>query len=393
MNEQDLVQALEGRAADVHPAGPPTGAMIGRAAVARKRRTALSVVAAAAAVAVVATTVSLVGVGGDRSTAPEVVSPTGGGDGFAEALALLPADTASVFFNDPVAAAERLGLEASSVAEYNAELLDYVIGDDRDGAADRGGLFGPTTDYFERMAELPFNEFGVRWSVQGTTKDGSAFFTVHKMKADVDLDAIVDDLVAAGLEEQELLGRRRASIESVTSVVGADQTIGDGYPIEFLDVTIDPDADLVILGRVSAGILQVLDGERESAAGAGTYDLLVGSDEGVELASLSTGGLCARQRDRPAGVQKPVQTGYLVHGGDAALVARAVFDDAETAGADLEARAAYLESGPVGADAAPLASYGTYDLSQDGLVVDIRLGGMGSRTLRDVTRDPGILSC
>ncbi len=53
MNEHDLVQALEGRAAEVDPAGPPTGVMIGRAATVRKRRTAISVVAAAAAVAVV----------------------------------------------------------------------------------------------------------------------------------------------------------------------------------------------------------------------------------------------------------------------------------------------------------------------------------------------------
>ncbi|WP_323793092.1 hypothetical protein [Nocardioides sp.] len=393
MNEQELMTALEGRASEVHPAGPPTGAMIGRAAVARQRRTAFSVVAAAAAVAVVATTISLVGVGGDRSTAPQVVSPTGGGAGFAEALALLPADTSDLYFNDQAAAAGRLGLEASSVAEYNAELLDYVLADDGDGAPDPGGLFGPTTAYFERMAELPFNEYGVRWSLEGTSGDAFTYFTVYKMKPDVDLDAIVDDLVAAGLEEQELLGRRRAFTESVTSVVGPDQTIGDGYPIEFLDVTIDPEADLVILGRLSERILQVLDGELESAATAGTFDLLVGSIEDVEVASLSTEALCGRKSIVPAGLRKPAQAGHLVHGDDAALAARLVFADADTAAADLEARTAYLAGGPIGKDEEPLETYGTYDLTRDGRVVDVRLGDMGSRTLRDLTSDPGILSC
>ncbi|CAN5415946.1 hypothetical protein BH11ACT8_BH11ACT8_33570 [soil metagenome] len=127
MNEHDLVQALEGHAAAVDPAGPPTSAMIARAASVRKRRTAVGVVAVAAVVAVIATTVSLLGVGGDTSSAPEVISPGGGRGGFAEALAMLPADTSSVRFDDQAAAAERIGLRASTAPDYATALSDFIL--------------------------------------------------------------------------------------------------------------------------------------------------------------------------------------------------------------------------------------------------------------------------
>ena len=113
----------------------------------------------------------------------------------------------------------------------------------------------------------------------------------------------------------------------------------------------------------------------------------------VEVAALVAGADC----DGGAGagaLKRPEQSGYFVHGGDSALVGKLAFEDAETAAEDLEARVAFFAAGPIGEDEAPLATYGTYDLTRDGNVVEIRLADMGSETLRDLTLAPGsILGC
>ncbi|CAN5401008.1 hypothetical protein BH09ACT12_BH09ACT12_15160 [soil metagenome] len=394
MNEHDLMQALEGRAAEVDPAGPPTGAMIGRAATVRKRRTALSVVAAAAVVAVIATTVSLVGLGDDKADDLDVVSPDGPSQGFAEALAVLPEGTGTVYFNDSVAAANRLGLQASTMEEYNQQVIDYLIDATAVEGQDPGGLFGPSSVYVEQTAELPFNEFGVQWAVQGAAKDGLTFFTVYKMRPDTDLDAIADDLVAAGLQEEDLLGRRYLVADTPQSVTSPQGIIGDGYPREFTKVTVDTAADLLIVGNQSEQILEVLDGDRASVADSGTFAPVLGDIQDVERATLEVGESCLfRQRDKPAGLQKPTQSGYLIHGDDAELTARLLFDDEATAAADLEARKAHFDAGPLGEDDAPLDSYGSYDATQDGPVIDIEFDDMRSETLSELINSDNILGC
>ena len=393
MNEHDLMQALEGSAAAVDPAGPPTSVMIARAASVRKRRTA-SAVGVATAVAVIVTTVSLFGEGSDKSSAPEVVSPGGGRDGFAEALMVLPANTSSVVFTDPVAAAERLGLSASTAQKYDAALSDYIsdfiASTSGEGVEDPGGLFGLSSNYFQQTADLPFNKFVVEWAVQGSATEDISSFTVLKMRPDTDLDAIADDLVAAGLQEEDLRGRRHLRADTPQSVMSPSGVIGEGYPPEFREVTVDTDADLLILGNLSERILQVLDGDLESAADAGTYDTLLGDIDDVEVANLRPGNRCLlRPRDQPPGIQKPAQSGYVVHGDDAALTARLLFDDADIAAADLEARTAYFETDAFGDDKAPLDSYGTYDVAQDGPIIDIELYDMSSQTLRELNGGPG----
>ncbi len=76
-----------------------------------------------------------------------------------------------------------------------------------------------------------------------------------------------------------------------------------------------------------------------------------------------------------------------MHGDDASLTARLLFADPTTAAADLEARATYFEAGPLGDDDAPLESYGSYEMSREGPVVDIELDDMGSDTVSRLVED------
>ena len=393
MNEHDLMQALERRVADVSPTGAPVSDMVGRADKHRKRRNVVTAVAGAAAVAIVATTASVVGLGDDKASAPDVVSPGGQGETFVDALAVVPEGTESVYFNDPVAAAARLGLSATTVDEYNRGLIDYFVGTTGSGDQDPGGLLGPSSVYFERMSDLPFNEFGVLWAVEGISDGGGSVFTIYKMKQDVDFDAIAEDLLAAGLEEDNLLGRRHLFADNPRDVISNQGIIGDGYPLEFKEVTIDPDAGLLIVGNQGERILEVLDGDRESAAEAGTYDTLVGGVEGVERAALVTEGEPCLERLSRFDLQKAAQSGHLVYGDDVTLTARLAFADTDMAARDLEARRDYLDTATFGVNDEPLASIGTADLTVDDSVITIELEDMSSEDARDLTSPPGILSC
>ena len=149
----------------------------------------------------------------------------------------------------------------------------------------------------------------------------------------------------------------------------------------------------MVTGSRGEDVLRVLDGDAPSLAASGTFDAVAADLAEVEVAALVAGADC----DGGAGagaLKRPEQSGYFVHGDDSALVGKLAFEDAETAAEDLEARVAFFAAGPIGEDEAPLATYGTYDLTRDGSVVEIRLADMGSETLRDLTLAPGsILGC
>ena len=66
MNENDVMSALQRRADAVDPGAAPLAAMTAGAATVRRRRGVVTGLAAVAAVAIVATTVSVVGLGGDE---------------------------------------------------------------------------------------------------------------------------------------------------------------------------------------------------------------------------------------------------------------------------------------------------------------------------------------
>ncbi|WP_323793093.1 hypothetical protein [Nocardioides sp.] len=147
----------------------------------------------------------------------------------------------------------------------------------------------------------------------------------------------------------------------------------------------------MVTGSRAEEVLRVLDGDAPSLAAGGTFDVVGAGLAEIEVAGLVAGADC----DRGAGdLEKPEQSGYFVHGDDDALVGRLAFEDAETAAADLEARTAYFETGPLGEDEAPLDSYGTYELAQDGPIVSIALHDMDSQTMRSLTLAPGsFLGC
>jgi hypothetical protein len=392
MNEQELVQALEQRVAGVDPAGAPVASMIGRAAVTRRRRTATAV-AAAAAVAVVAVTASVIDLGGERA-APEVVSP-GEGEGsgtLARALAVLPDDTATVAFHDRAAAAERLGLASSGPEEYADAVAEYLA--TAEGAADPGGLVTPLTPFLTAMADLAFNDLEVQWAVVGSSSlpdgiDAADGVTVYQVSPATDLDAVADDLVAAGFTEDDLRGRRHLVADDPVAVTDATGLVAGGYPPDFVDVTVDTEADLLIVGAGSRAVLQVLDDQQPSLADAGTFAAVVGASADAEVADLRIGSACLGD---PAGLQRPDAEGFLWGPGAGGVTARLVFPDAATAAADLEARTTHLETGAFGEDALPLSGYGDYDVGQAGEVVEIVLD-VPSDAVADLAYPVGIFGC
>ncbi len=398
MNEHDLMQALERRAEAVDPGGAPLAAMTGRADTLRKRRTAFTVVAAAAAVAVVATTLSVVGLGDDRSSAPEVIAPDGGGTSTLDgALRVLPGDALSVSFNDRSAAAERLGLTASTSSEYAAGFADAIGEGLLDGSEELGGLFGPSTEFTEITADLPFNEFSVLWTARASFEPsraiGLAGVTVYQMEPETDLDAIADDLAEAGLVEEDLSGRRHLVADSPGSVL-VGGVVGKGYPRDFLDVTVDTDADLVIVGSNSDTVLEVLDGERESLADSGIFDDLLAATDRVETADLEADPCLAEADDGVTSDTEPTAVGAVVYGSDLRVSARMSFVDDAAAAADLEARLPYLQDGKFGDDGKPLETFGSFEATRSGPVIDIEFSGMNSEVLRELVSQPrSIISC
>ncbi len=202
MNERDLMQALERQAEVVHPGAAPLAEMTGRAGTVRRRRTIASAVAAAAAVAVVATTASVVGLGDDRASGPDFVSP-GATYGLDDALAILPGDSRQVEFYDQTAAAARLGLDRSSQEDFTEFLLGDIEAGGGEGADDPGGLFGPLALNFEVMADLPMSDDDVVWAAYGRpgTEEGidvGGRYQIYRVAPGTDLDAVADDLASAG---------------------------------------------------------------------------------------------------------------------------------------------------------------------------------------------------
>jgi hypothetical protein len=388
MNEHDLMQALERRVADVSPTGAPVSDMVGRADKHRKRRNVLTAVAGAAAVAVVATSLSLVGFGDDNASAPDVVSPGGVSGSLGDALAVIPSDSEVLFFTDRERAATRLGLKASTRAEYAEAIAEYVSSTSGTGAEDPGGLFSPMSSSLVPTADPPLSDFDVVWSAQGGA-DAVGGYTVYKMVSGADLDAVGDDLAAAGLDEEQLLGRRHLVTDNPASVSSPSGIIGNGYPRDFTDVTIDTEANLLIVGEASERVLEVLDGERESMAEAGTFDTLLSDTALVERATL-TAAPCGKA----AGDSEPTASGYLVYGSDVRLSARMSFVDDDSAAADLEARLPFLLDAEFGEEGRQLSTFGSFDINQRGPLIDIEATNMSSEVLPDLTREPGsIIGC
>lgn len=312
----------------------------------------------------------------------------GGGNHLDDALDLVPDGASQVVFRDRDAIAERLDLDEVDTGASEADLTRYAEAVDQDAA-------GPDdlTTYLLPMQDSELSELDVSWSVGGTLEEGA--FTAYKLDDGVDLDAVADDLAGAGYVEDELRGRRHLEL----AAGNGEPT--DAYPPSWLEVTVDPDEHLLVVGPAE-GVLRVLDDEDASLGDNDTYEALLDDADDVQYALVSDPPLCGGGRATPAQLEasgatslgSPVRTALLVTGDDAEVSARLEYADDDAAEADLEARRTYLDDGTLAATGEPVSSLGSFDLDRTDAVVRVALDLERPGSAVDVAQQgDGFLAC
>ncbi|GAA5145257.1 hypothetical protein GCM10023340_14260 [Nocardioides marinquilinus] len=302
-----------------------------------------------------------------------------GGDHLAEAADVLPSDSTLVEFVDRAASAERAGVGGTEVP-----VDDYVAALRSDDVA---GSPLATTLVTADEAGVALDERGVEWSAAVTLGTGSGrAATVVSVADDVDLDAMVAELEEAGLAREEADGRTHLTGLASDLVDVSTGTIAGGYPAGFYDVTVDPDARLVVTGDDASEVFRTVDGDTSSLADGPLGDLLDGV-EGNDRVRLEALPDCTRallggrvtpeqleriEQEAPA-FQRPLQT--LLAQGDGDPQVRLLMADDDVAAADVEVRQTFLDEGTLLSSGEPIADVLSGTVTQDGneVVVDVSL--------------------
>jgi len=298
----------------------------------------------------------------------------GDDDTLADALDLVPATATEVEFVNRSALAERLGLDdlatpadAAGVREYRRATDLYL--------APPSGL----NAYLETMQAVAFSELDVEWAVHAPVPGGRGPTDIYRVADDVDLDEVVNDLVRAGFDHEEVDGR--SQLVSKALQTGADDVgyIGEGYPVDFsYGLLVAPEEHLLITTQEFDTLTAVLDDEADSLADAGTFDAVVDDVDDVEYAflqrDLGCGGHSKEQLELGvADLGDVTRRGLLASTDDdtVALSARLQFDDDDAAEDDLEARTEYFATGRSTSTGDPVSDLGRAELDRDGDVVRI----------------------
>ncbi|KAA1426030.1 hypothetical protein [Nocardioides antri] len=318
------------------------------------------------------------------------------GSSVEEAFEYVPADTYQVRFADREAWAERIStddLDPRDLSESDVE--DYL------GAAlehsDDAVSFTELSPHLRAMRDAPFNDVDVQWEIQATWGDpdepggGSAF--VWKVGDDVDFDALAEDLVDKGYDDQ---GDGDLAIYS-TDVSEASETGKHGgvYPLVMSNVLLDED-EQIVAGSISSpeplrDVADVITDDADSLADDGRMnDLLDAADGDPELALMTTGGeagcalggrLDERQRAIYDDLGRPEARALLVYGEDPEVLLALQYDSDDAAEDDVAAREDLVQDGVDPITAQPFAELGDFDLERAGdlvLIAEDFAGGAAS---------------
>lgn len=301
----------------------------------------------------------------------------GGGSHLDDALEIVPGDATAVGFLDRQAQAERLGIDDLETGADDDELEEYT-----ETLVDERAITTPLGSYVQVMQDSAISEFDVVWWVRVTVEDG--VYNAYKLE-DVDYDALVDDLEAAGLELEEDDGRYTAEPGDLDDLTGGDPVLDGGYPFDFaLGLYLDPDEDLLVTGGAADVAAEVVADDRDSAVDEDSFEDLLESADDPEYAEITTDPSCqSSSRATPELIERlglgelsafdaaayflgtdddePVETGVLR------------FPDEEAAEADLDAREAYLADGDSLVTQEPVSELGSAELEQDGDLVRMEL--------------------
>jgi hypothetical protein len=297
-----------------------------------------------------------------------------------DALELVPGDATFVTITNRQAAAERLGIDDVETGADQDDLDRYI-----EASVDADSLMATTRlgRYLVPMAQhAAFSELDVVWEA-AATGDDQGFASTYKMSDDLDLDAVGDDLVDAGYQEDEIAGHRHLYIEDVATDTDFDGMIG-GYPgVEMTDLVVVPDEHLMFVAHGREEVeeaVDVLEDDADSATDTGDFDEVLDGADDPELAVLAHdvgcspgGNLSAEQLEQAGldGLGTPEATAFFVSGDDAETSSVLAFADDGAAEADLEAREDYLADGVLLKTRQPIADVATWDLERDGDLVRI----------------------
>ena len=238
------------------------------------------------------------------------------GDGdLDDALELLPADAKGVTFTNRLLVAERLGIDDVETGADEEEIDGYIEKLLDDDLARGSTQFAP---YLVPMSEgAAFSEFDVVWeaTAQGDRGISLAQPQIYKMRDELDLDAVGDDLVDVGYEEDEIAGHRHLFIADVATDTEFDGMIGPYPGTQMADVVVVPDEHLMYVGggpEALESVLEVYEDDADSATDAGTFDDVLEDTDDPEYALLLDEPACAEPGER--GV--PEVAGFFISGDD-----------------------------------------------------------------------------
>ena len=297
----------------------------------------------------------------------------GGSSTLGDALEVVPASADRVTFVDRVAIAERFEVDDVEPGASESE-IDAYLEASREFPA--GTAF---SRYLNVMDDAPFTYFDVEWEV--TMGEGDqGFGRVWKMRDDLDLDEVGDELVGLGFEEREAADDFRSLSLDVSTIDPATE----GYLITVGEVTIVPDEHLMIAGPAAADVLEVVKDDADSAVDADRFDDLVDGSDDIEVADLSRGDAVCSAGDRPltpeqfeaSGLEElgtPEERGFFVHGEDGETRAVLSFDDEQAAEDDADARSDFLDDGLSPVSGVPYSEFGDWEIEADGELVRIEI--------------------
>jgi hypothetical protein len=287
-----------------------------------------------------------------------------------DALEVVPATADRVTFVDRAAIAERFEVDDVEPGASEGEIDDYL---------ETAREFPAGTEfarYLGVMGDAPFSDLDVEWEV--TIGEGDeGFAQVWKMRDDLDLDDVGDELVDLGFEEQDADGDSRSLSVDLAEIAPAEP-----YLVAVREVTIVPDEHLMIAGPDADGVLEVVKDDADSAVDSERFEDLVDGTDDIEVADLARGEAACSSPEQPltperlesSGLEElgsPEQRGFFVHGEDGETRAVLRFADEDAAEDDAEAREAFLDEGTSPISGVPYSEFGDWTVEADGEQVRI----------------------
>ncbi len=261
-----------------------------------------------------------------------------------EALEYLPDQATSVVFVDEAAIAERLEVDDLETGASEDDVDRWI-------EASRDEAYGSELrNWTAVMQEAAFSEFDVEWEATATSEDD--LVRVTKLHADVDFDALADDLEDAGYE-RSTKGEAETFTADLSSADATTGLIGDRYPSVLINLALVPDEHLIVTGDIAQG-LDVVGEDKDSLADSGRFDDVLDQAPGDELefASLDVDPPCGAAlggRATPEQVEQafgnlghPRSIGYFAAPDERLKVVR-LFPDEEAAADDENGLVTHLD--------------------------------------------------